>query len=165
MVSKETFRQGMRRLGGAVTIVATGDVSEPAGLTATAVTSLSAEPPRLLACINRQGQTYDRLRDSMIMTVNVLGTKDKALAARFGGMDDTPEDQRFEAGAWQPSSHGSLYLTSALVSFICKVSEVHLSTTHGIAIGDISDIILGPDHGESALGYLNGQWAEFAPHD
>ena len=163
MISADAFKQGMRRLGGAVTIVATGTADKPCGLTATAVTSLSAEPPRLLTCINRQGQTYEGLQSSLVMSVNVLSADDIELAARFGGLDGTPEEKRFEKGDWVASPVGPLYLKSALASFVCKVSQLHISTTHTIAIGDIHDVHLQNDAGQKALGYLNGQWTEFSP--
>ena len=58
-VTADAFKQGMRRLGGAVTIVSVAHDNIWAGLTATAVTSLSSSPPRLLACINQQGATFE----------------------------------------------------------------------------------------------------------
>ena len=82
-VTADDFRQGMRRLGGAVSIVTAANGEAWAGLTATAVTSLSAEPPRLLACVNQQGATYDTLSKGRKMAINVLGVKHKALAMRL----------------------------------------------------------------------------------
>ena len=47
------FKLAMRRLSATVTIVSTGDEEGSHGLAATAVTSVSAEPAAVLACVNR----------------------------------------------------------------------------------------------------------------
>ena len=54
-MSKEDFRSAMRRVSGAVTIVTTRGVNgEPRGVTATAVCSLTVDPPAVIACINQE---------------------------------------------------------------------------------------------------------------
>ena len=61
-VDEEAFRMGMRQLSAAVTIVTTGtDAQHRAGLTATAVCSVSADPPQLLVCVNRRGEGHTRI--------------------------------------------------------------------------------------------------------
>ena len=48
------FRDAMRQLAAGVGIVTAGKDNEWAGMTATSVTSLSLDPPTILACINRE---------------------------------------------------------------------------------------------------------------
>ena len=55
----EDFKEGMRQLAAGVTIVTTAVGERRNGLTATAVCSLSAEPPMLLACVNREAGAHD----------------------------------------------------------------------------------------------------------
>ena len=57
-VTPQSFIQGMRQLALGVTLITTAHEGRWAGLTATAVCSVSAEPPQLLACINRQAETH-----------------------------------------------------------------------------------------------------------
>jgi flavin reductase len=52
-VSLDEFREGMAVLAGAVNIVTTDGPGGRAGLTASAVCSVTAEPPTLLVCVNR----------------------------------------------------------------------------------------------------------------
>jgi flavin reductase (DIM6/NTAB) family NADH-FMN oxidoreductase RutF len=84
-VNAEAFRQGMRRLAAGVTIVTTIHDGERSGLTATAVTSLSVDPPQLLVCVNREAGSHDLIRRGERMCVNVLSHAHKNLAARFAG--------------------------------------------------------------------------------
>jgi flavin reductase (DIM6/NTAB) family NADH-FMN oxidoreductase RutF len=99
------FRLAMRRLTGAVTLVATHDGQTLAGLTATAVTSFSAEPARLLACVNLKGSTFRAIAESRRMSVNLLAYRHLDLAQQFGGAP-TPQHSASSpaAGArWPPA--------------------------------------------------------------
>ena len=71
-VATADFLAGMRRLAGGVTIVTArlGDLR--AGLTATSVCSLTAEPPQLLACVHRDADAHGLILESGYFAVNVL---------------------------------------------------------------------------------------------
>ena len=158
-VSNEDFRAGMRRLGGAVNIVTSSQGDIWYGLTATAVTSLSAEPPRLLCCVNRQGVTYDAIVKSRNLCVNVLGQSHVDLAMKFAGMDGSPEMERFSIGNWDAGTTGAPRLADALVSFDCRVESILDSGSHGIVIGTIIDIAVQGKNGGEPLFYIDGAWA------
>ncbi|MFC4347026.1 flavin reductase family protein [Kordiimonas lipolytica] len=160
-ISKDQFKQGMRRLGGAVNIVTAADGGVWAGLTATAVTSLSAEPPRLLVCINRQGVTYDIVSKGRTLGVNVLGTAHKGLAMRFAGMDGEEETERFSGGDWFTAKSGAPLLNGALVSFDCTVESILDAGSHAIVIGNIEAVEIGASDVLDPLCYLDGKWGTF----
>lgn len=159
-ISAEDFKQGMRRLGGAVNIVTAANDGVWAGLTATAVTSLSAEPPRLLACVNRQGATYDTISRGRKLAVNVLGVNHKELAMRFAGMDGEPENERFDGGNWTAEAGDAPVLGDALVSFGCDVENIMDVGSHGIVIGNIRTIKVGNGGPIAPLCYVDGAWAQ-----
>ena len=158
-VSQDQFKQGMRRLGGAVTIVTSAFDGVFAGLTATAVTSLSADPPRLLACVNRAGITYETISKGRCIAVNVLGAQDKKLAERFAGMNGEIESDRFSQGAWESGVTGAPLYKGALASFDCEIESILDAGSHGIVIGCIRDIRLGSGEGDTPLCYIDGKWA------
>jgi flavin reductase (DIM6/NTAB) family NADH-FMN oxidoreductase RutF len=162
-VSAEEFRQGMRRLGGAVNIVTASDGDVWAGLTATAVTSLSAEPPRLLACINRQGITYDIVSRGRTLAVNVLGCRHQPLAMRFAGLSGEPENERFGDGDWVQGVTGAPLLADALVGFDCRVESILDAGSHAIVIGNIVAVRRGSGEADDPLCYIDGQWATLTP--
>ena len=62
----------MRHLAGAVTVIATGAPGHRFGLTATAVCSLSDEPPTLLVCVNRPASAHDVISRNGNFSVNLL---------------------------------------------------------------------------------------------
>ncbi|MFC3051379.1 flavin reductase family protein [Kordiimonas pumila] len=158
-VNAEQFRQGMRRLGGAVNIVTSAHEGIYAGLTATAVTSLSAEPPRLLTCINRAGVTYETISKGRSLAINVLGTQHKDLAILFAGLSGQPETERFSSIEWNVGVGGAPLLPDALVSFDCEVESILDAGSHGIVIGLIRSIVVGGNSGDTPLCYLDGDWA------
>lgn len=165
-INVDEFCQGMRRLGGAVNIVTAADGDVWAGLTATAVTSLSAEPPRLLACINRQGLTFETLSHGRVMGVNVLGAAHKELAMRFAGLDGVEETDRFEGSdLWSSAETGAPLLKDALVSFDCSVESILDAGSHGIVIGNIEAVRMGDGALADPLCYLDGRWMTMAPLD
>ncbi len=159
-ISVDQFKQGMRKLGGAVNIVTSSHDGVRAGLTATAVTSLSADPPRLLVCVNRQGATYDIISRGRTLAINVLGVQHKDLAMRFAGMDGEPETERFDDGNWLSNGDSAPILSSALVSFDCDVDSIMDVGSHGIVIGNIRSVIIPDGEHHSPLCYVDGTWAK-----
>ena len=162
-ISADEFKKGMRRLGGAVTIVAAEADGVRAGLTATAVTSLSAEPPRLLACVNRGGGTFDTISRGRNLSVNVLSVLHQPLAIRFAGLDGCAETERFTVGEWETSQTGAPYLLDALVSFQCSVETILDAGSHGIVIGNIEAVELTESLRSEPLFYMDGAWASLQP--
>jgi len=158
-VSQDHFKQGMRRLGGAVTIVTSAHEGTFAGLTATAVTSLSAEPPRLLACVNRAGLTYETISKGRCIAVNVLGAQDQSLAMRFAGMEGEIETDRFSEGVWETGITGAPMFVGSLASFDCEIESILDAGSHAVVIGAIRDIRLGSGNGDTPLCYMDGNWA------
>jgi flavin reductase (DIM6/NTAB) family NADH-FMN oxidoreductase RutF len=158
-ISADQFKQGMRRLGGAVNIVSAAHDGIFAGLTATAVTSLSAEPPRLLTCINRAGITYETISRGRCMAVNVLGAEHKDLAMLFAGMSGQPESERFADDLWVTGETGAPLLKDALVSFGCTVDSILDVGSHGVVIGTIQEMLVSGSQKPAPLCYLDGDWS------
>ncbi|TPN85671.1 flavin reductase [Mesorhizobium sp. CU2] len=144
-VSVEHFRKGMRRLTGAVNIVTTAHEGGLHGLTATAVCSLSGEPPRLLACVNVVGRTFGYILNSRRMGVSVLAHRHIELAKRFANMTDIGEHDRFTGHDWTRLDAGAPVLTDALVGFDCMVDEMFVTPSHGVIIGEIKHVSFGPE--------------------
>ena len=55
----DSFRLAMRRLAASVTVLTIMRDGRPLGMAATAVCSLSFDPPSILACINRSASLHD----------------------------------------------------------------------------------------------------------
>lgn len=139
-VNIENFKNAMRHLAGAVTIVTTGDGEQRRGLTATAVCSLSSEPPRLLTCINRGGLTYEMISHNRTLGINILSCDHKDLAMRFAGMTQIGDVDRFKEGNWAQMTTGAPILDDALIAFDCRVNVAIDVGSHAIIVADIVDI-------------------------
>jgi flavin reductase (DIM6/NTAB) family NADH-FMN oxidoreductase RutF len=154
------FKQGMRRLGASVCIITTCKPDGARnGLTATAVCSLSADPPMLLACLNRSSNTYAPIVEAGVFAVNVLSLQDAAIADRFAGTLPGPE--KFEHGEWEKCATGAPILSSALATFDCVLEQVVEAGTHGILLGAVRHVTLG--HSSRApLLYAQGAYGRFS---
>ena len=156
-IAPELFRQGMRCLAAGVTIITTAERSRPSGLTATAVCSLSLDPPQLLVCISRRAGAHDAMARSARFCVNVLSRGQWRLAARFSGQNGGFGAERFKAGKWTTLKTGAPALVDALAAFDCLVTERVDASTHTIFIGRVVDLELRPK-GKPLL-YASGGYA------
>jgi len=159
----DEFRQAMRWLAGGVTVVTTASGVERAGLTATAVCSLSMNPPRILACVNLSGMTYRLLSQSRRMVVNVLGTQHQDVAKRFGGIVGDSSDDRFTVHQWDISENCAPKFKDAISWIECNVDEMVLTRTHAIVIGEV--IKVGGAGASNPLIYLNGSFCGVVQSD
>jgi flavin reductase (DIM6/NTAB) family NADH-FMN oxidoreductase RutF len=158
-MSQEHFRQGMRRVASAVTVVTTrGPDGERRGATATAVCSLTVDPPSVMACINR-GSSVGRLApESGNFAVNVLRFRDVPLAETFAGRTHVAADQRFATGNWREGDTGAPLLAGALAAFDCRLEKTVEYGSHVILIGRVVRTWIDPEDGEPLL-YVEGGYA------
>ena len=142
-VDPQTFRTAMGRFPGAVTIITARSEAERRGITATAVCSVSAEPPSLLVCVNRKTGTCASIRESGFFIINLLPDPSCELALRFAGAGGVTGEEKFSIGDWDEDDRGLPILKDALVAFCCEVRERMDAGSHAVFIGQIVDIRLG----------------------
>lgn len=142
-IDPTTFRQAMRRLAGGVSVITVGSGADRTGFTATSVTSFSAEPPRLLVCVNREVSSWSTLTDYRSFGVNLLGAEQHELADRFSGRTGEKGSARFFGTRWKTLVTGAPLLDSALAAIDCTVEEVIERQSHAIVIGRIEAVDLG----------------------
>ncbi|GAA5050304.1 hypothetical protein GCM10023208_09160 [Erythrobacter westpacificensis] len=128
----DAFREAMRHVAATVYAVTTIDNGDRYGILATAVSSLSFEPPSLLVCVNRTASLHDPLERAERFCVNVLGLGNRDVAEHFM----IPHADRFAVGEWE-DHHGTPVLTSAQSSLVCRTVHRHVFGTHTIFIGEL----------------------------
>ncbi len=106
------------------------------GLTATAMSSVCAEPPRLLVCINKSGLSHEMVAASGAFCVNVLAEAQDRVGKAFAGMMGRDFD-RFSLGQWDELVTGAPALINATAVFDCKVHQVIDQFSHSIFIGEV----------------------------
>ena len=157
-VQSEAFKSAMRCLAAGVTIVTTIHDGQRAGLTATAVCSLTVDPPQLLVCVNQRAEAHGLIHRGSVMCVNLLARHHRDLAARFAGQGGISGAARFAMGDWTTLRTGAPVLADAVASFDCLVAERVESATHSIFIGRVVDVRSRAD--ASPLIYAGGAYAE-----
>jgi flavin reductase (DIM6/NTAB) family NADH-FMN oxidoreductase RutF len=129
----DAFRNAMRHVAATVYAVTTSHQGQRYGILATAVNSVSFDPPSLLACINRDASVHNPIVEQGMFCVNVLAQANRDVAAHF--MIPTAPD-RFSVGSWVDVA-GIPVLESAQSSFVCQLAAIHEFGTHSIVIGEL----------------------------
>ena len=158
MIPLEQFRSAMRRLTATVSVISVARAGERHGMTATAVTSVSAEPPSLLVCINRRGRLYPMLDGCGRFCVNVLHAQQSEVSRIFAEAHST---ERFARGDWGADDYGTPYLRDAQVAIFCRKSTVVPYGSHAVFFGDVEEVRTRADI--APLLYQNGDYGTCAP--
>jgi flavin reductase (DIM6/NTAB) family NADH-FMN oxidoreductase RutF len=154
-VSTEGFKSAMRRFATGVCIVTTEAGGTIHGFTVNAFTSVSAEPPQVLVCVNRAATAHPLISAAGRFCVNILGVEQRALAERFSGGDKTT---RFAGLDYRIGPAGSPILPGVLAYFDCTLAEEYSAGTHTIFVGNV---IEAGDRAGSPLGYYDRGYRDF----
>jgi flavin reductase (NADH)/flavin reductase len=153
----------MRRLAASVCLITTlHEDGVRHGLTATAVCSMTAEPPTLLCCLKLTSNSFLAIEKARAFAVNVLSADDQAIADRFSST--LPGTEKFALGEWTSLETGAPVLKSAIAVFDCALTQVVEVATHGILLGEVQALALHPD-GARPLLYVDGAYGAFAHHE
>jgi len=132
------FRHAMRRLAATVAIITSSRDGARFGMTATAVTSVSVDPPSLAIAVNRSASLHDVIVESRRFCVNLLSRPHEDLVEPFSGRSKGAE--RFDFGAWEDDARGVPFLTDALASVLCQVDGALSYGSHTLFVGKVETI-------------------------
>jgi flavin reductase (DIM6/NTAB) family NADH-FMN oxidoreductase RutF len=147
------FRQAMRRVASTVNVISICVGGEPMGITATAVSSISMDPPSLLICINRAASVHAPFGGVTHFRVNVLHRDQEDIARMFS--DRSQGALRFSAG-WNVDCARPPRLLDAQASILCRRIDHHQFGTHSIFIGVVEEVAVRDD--VHPLVYLDGRY-------
>lgn len=158
-VTTDLMKSLMRRFAAGVTIVtAVRHDGTPAGMTATAFTSVSLDPPRVLICVNTTARTIEAIDEHEGFVVNILSAAQQDVATVFAGRGD----DKFERVAWEPGVTGAPVLSGCLATVECRVSQAVQTGTHIVYIGEV----VGGSTGDGTpLIYYEGGFRELGEAD
>ena len=137
--SAQAFRDVLAHLPAGVSVITTDGAHGPTGMTASAVCSLSLDPPMVLVCVANRSRTLARLLDHGTFAVNVL-RQDQADIARAFADPDTGQHNRFGAASYRREEDGALILDDALAWLSCTVHEAHPGGDHTIVTGHVQNL-------------------------
>jgi flavin reductase (DIM6/NTAB) family NADH-FMN oxidoreductase RutF len=155
-VDEATFRDAISHFATGVTVITARHGDQRAGMTASAVASLSVDPVLLLVCINNRLPAHETIEHSRRFAVNVLGEGQEELALRFS----RPSPDKFADVPLVRDSEPPL-LEAAIAYFICDVHERFPGGDHSIFIGRVRECAAKP--GRRPLLYFGSRFGSL--HD
>ena len=157
VVGPDDFRRVCGHFATGVTIITTCDVDgRPTGLTASAFTSVSLDPPLVLVCVSHKAQSYPALRDGGKFAVNILRDAHETVSRRFA----TTSLDKFDGVSYTVSPLGLPLLDDALAHVECVTVRAYPEGDHTIFVGRVERARAG---GGAPLLYFRGQYQRLAP--
>ena len=133
---RDAFVHAMSRCAATVSVVTTDGPAGRAGLTVSAMTSVSADgdTPTMLVCVNRGASAAGPILANGCFAINVLATGQQDVADLFAGR--TGAADRFAGRRWDVLETGAPIL-DGLAGFDCTVQSSDEVGTHLVLIGAV----------------------------
>jgi 4-nitrophenol 2-monooxygenase / 4-nitrocatechol 4-monooxygenase, reductase component len=150
-LTSDEFRDVISHFASGVTVITALHEERAYGTTASAVASLSLEPPMLLICMNKQSETGRAVAESKRFGVNILGANQVDLAERFARKGG----DKFAGVAVTPGKWGEPLFDDALATLECRVAEETTGGTHYVFLAEVES---GAARGGAPLAYFKGEF-------
>jgi flavin reductase (NADH) len=160
VISRDAFFEVMASFPSGVAIVTTiGPDGSPCGLTTTAVSSVSADPPTVLVCVDLGSRTLAALRASRRFVVNFVGQGRSQLCLLFA----SKADDKFAEVSWRPTATGLPLLHEDVLAWAecCTVHDLEVGD-HVILVARVEDGGVVPEL-EPPLMYYRRSWGVWSP--
>ena len=142
---KQDFINAMSAAVAGVNLITTDGRAGRFGVTVSAMCSVSAEPPMLLACINRRSPVCSAIMSNQVYCVNVLSTRQRNLADSFAGRTGQAKPYDFSSGKWERSAIAVPRLADATSTFDCVLEHAYDAGSHTIFVGRVTAATEGND--------------------
>ncbi|MDH4350106.1 MAG: flavin reductase family protein [Gemmatimonadota bacterium] len=130
------FRQLLGSFATGVAVVTARDRGgAPTGMTASAIASVSLEPPLLLVCVWEDADFHAVIAAAEHFCLNILAEGQGDVSRRFA----TDTGDRFATLAWQPHATGVPVLADTAAHIVCARHAAHTAGDHTIFVGRVID--------------------------
>jgi flavin reductase (DIM6/NTAB) family NADH-FMN oxidoreductase RutF len=159
MIDPELFRRVMGHFPTGVAVVTTRrPAGGPAGLTASAVCSVSLQPTLVLACVDLRSESHHHILESRCFAINVLDDQcGPGLARRFSTAGAA--EHKFSGVGYRSESTGAPVLDDALAWLDCTLRHEFDAGDHSIFVGEVDRA--GARDGDPLL-YFRSRFGSFA---
>lgn len=155
-VNSEEFKKALQHWASGVAVVTSkSDQHGLRGMTVTAFSSVSAEPPQILVCLNQSADTGENIDQTQRFAVNILNINQQAESNNFSG--GSSQEDRFANTRWSLGEFGMPLLDDSVLSLECRVVEKVGAGTHWVVIGELESITCRS--GEPLL-YFRGRYRQ-----
>jgi 4-nitrophenol 2-monooxygenase / 4-nitrocatechol 4-monooxygenase, reductase component len=149
-VDPDVFRAAIGHFMSGVVVLTTVEDGIRHGMTVSAITSLSIEPPMLLACLNSRSRTQQAVERSQVFAVNILAEDQGGVAGRFAS---PAESDRFAGLDVRTGVTGAPLLDGALAVVECRVAQMLPGGSHRVFL---ADVVAVQDREGAPLAYFRG---------
>ena len=149
------FRRVIGNFMSGVVVITTEHAGARRGMTVSAVSSLSLDPPMLLVCLNATSPTQEAVARSGRFAVNILAEHQGALAERFAR---SGSDDKFAGLETRAGRTGVPLLPDVLATVECRVAEVVTGGTHRVFL---AEAVHAEATDASPLAYFRGKFGKF----
>jgi 3-hydroxy-9,10-secoandrosta-1,3,5(10)-triene-9,17-dione monooxygenase reductase component len=133
-ISAANLRRAMGCFATGVTVVTTRQKDgSPCGLTASAVTSVSLDPPLILVCVDKKAESYPHFAPAGVFAVNVLDEDQQAISSRFA----TSGGDKFTGLAYRWGETGAPILDQRLAYLECRIVHAYEGGDHVVYVGEV----------------------------
>lgn len=136
---RNAFLHAMRYTAASVAVVTTDGHAGRGGVTVSAFSSLSADPPSVLVCIHQNSPVLPLIQSNQRMCVNLLEAEQTHVADSFAGRISQWREDRFACAEWTQLPGYAPQLQGALANLHCKLEQDVVFGSHHILIGVIEE--------------------------
>jgi flavin reductase (DIM6/NTAB) family NADH-FMN oxidoreductase RutF len=154
VMRNDAYREAAGHFTTGVAVITTLHEGRRYGVTASAVSSLSLDPPMLLVCLNRGLATRDAVVATRRFAVNVLAEDQAAIAMQFA----TRAPDKFAGVPLADGIEGVPLLTDALAHLQCTLVDPVDAATHTVLLAEVDEVGVGDG---SPLAYFRGSFGRF----
>ncbi len=139
---RQQFLAGMSHTASTVNVVTTDGAAGRAGVTVSAMSSVSADTPlpSLLVCVHHLSRAASAIVENAVFCVNVLRDDQSYISDTFAGRLKTQDGDKFSCAEWTTQQTGAPRVVDPLVAFDCKVVSAERVGTHHVFIGEVQEI-------------------------
>ncbi len=135
---REVFINAMSAAVTDVNVITTDGRAGRFGVTVSAMCSVSADPPILLACVNRRSPACFAILSNQVFCVNVLSIRQRNLADVFAGRTSQDKAYDFSLAQWDQGSNAAPRLVDATSTFDCQLEHAYDSGSHTIFVARVT---------------------------
>jgi flavin reductase (DIM6/NTAB) family NADH-FMN oxidoreductase RutF len=152
-VDHAEFRSALGHFAAGVTVVTAAFEGKKAGITVTAFSSLSLDPPLVLICIDKKARMHDRLAVGGYFAVNLLAADQELVSRAFASSKSDP----FHEIGYHEGASGAPLIQGAIAAVECKIVDRLPGGDHTIVIGEVEATHI---HEGKPLVYFRGGYSQ-----
>jgi flavin reductase (DIM6/NTAB) family NADH-FMN oxidoreductase RutF len=135
-VDPDLFRGTLAYWASGVTVVTSRRGQDVRGMTASAVCSVSLDPPLVLVCIDKTAIMHDFVAQSGVFALNILA-RDQEDVSRACASRKVEESRRLEGIPYHDEATGCPVLDGAISFLDCEVEHAYEGGDHTIFVGRV----------------------------